>query len=199
MTKVFEYLSRSGREDQVVTLPDGTRLEPRSRVHTMYCVLIGTVEESILTTEQDVVDLHANLLRNVETLCTEPGLSNAWCIMYDSLGGRDNLTQHECERNVLVLGTFRTIEGLMRIWRELPIDNLGSGATLRIFKEGISPTRDDAPNVEGGRWSTHAPCSVRISPVFLVLFVSTPPPPSTLTTTHTQTHTTRNRSVPTSG
>eukprot|EP01061_Rhynchopus_euleeides_P042050 TRINITY_DN7346_c0_g2_i2.p1 TRINITY_DN7346_c0_g2~~TRINITY_DN7346_c0_g2_i2.p1 ORF type:complete len:628 (+),score=248.63 TRINITY_DN7346_c0_g2_i2:68-1885(+) len=150
-------------------LGDGTTLEPRSKLHMMYCNLLPRVEEHELMTERDVMDLHANLVRSVEALGVVG--QDSWCIYVDMLGGRDGLTPYELDLNALYLGTFNSIDSFMLIYNQIPVARLSAPLTLRIFRAGISPRLDDPLNVDGGRWASRTP-SVNRATLWLDVVIS---------------------------
>ena len=144
-------------------LQDGTVLEPRTKLHLMYCNLLGRMEEADLVTESDVVDLHASLTSNLATVSGK----DAWCLYFDAMGGRDSLSQYEVEANLLFLGSFATVDQFLIIFNQIPIEKLSYPASLRIFRQGVAPSVDDERNIDGGRWVAKGPARVCVFNCFI--------------------------------
>eukprot|EP01065_Artemidia_motanka_P049375 TRINITY_DN8163_c0_g1_i3.p1 TRINITY_DN8163_c0_g1~~TRINITY_DN8163_c0_g1_i3.p1 ORF type:complete len:689 (+),score=200.83 TRINITY_DN8163_c0_g1_i3:177-2243(+) len=144
-----------------IVLADGTQLSPGTRRFLMYLVVSGHDDASELQSLADLARFFDLLQQSMSlqpiafgSAVTKTQLSHEWSLHFDRVDTSRALTQQDVEREVLLLGSFDTLEGFTRHWSNLPLARVDGYAAIRLFRKGMSLQADDPVHAGGGQWVT---------------------------------------------
>eukprot|EP00755_Sulcionema_specki_P027994 Sspe_Gene.88924::Locus_60828_Transcript_1_1_Confidence_1.000_Length_1293::g.88924::m.88924/K03259/EIF4E; translation initiation factor 4E len=166
--KKFAGFAEPGQES--VVLQDGSQLVPGTRDYHKYQVVVLRVDPSEVGGLHELHQLFSSLRQTIDLVFSvdpvpSTPLSAEWVIYFDRFDqtSQKTLTASDVKRNLLEVGSFKTLEGFWRYWHHLPVRELRGTAFYRIFKKGISPHWEDPANKNGGKVVTRTVAQERVT------------------------------------
>jgi len=78
-------------------------------------------------------------------------LQEVWTWWYDC--PKRSTTQRSWGNHLKRVYTFNTVEDFWCLWNNIkPVNEMPSGSTYHLFKQGIEPKWEDSANKNGGKW-----------------------------------------------
>nr|XP_004226229.1 eukaryotic translation initiation factor 4E type 2 [Ciona intestinalis] len=102
---------------------------------------------------EDIKDDSACTFEDVEPGAGEHPLQYTYCFWYSKKPPGRNQDASSFEKNMKIIGTFRSVEQFWRIYSHMiRANDLTGHSDVHVFKGGIKPLWEDKANRLGGKW-----------------------------------------------